>query len=256
MKASGDLFHVLPGSGVVWSLSIEEQFYLVFAAVWLALVRWRHSRVLLGSLAGAAFAMSIVMRFVLAGDPGSGTRIYYGTDTRMDGIALGVLTALLLHRWLRQGSPPTRWSRLLGSDVAFGICVVLYVVSLVVRDAEFRTTWRFTLQAIAACGIILYGFLGRDTKLKTAVMTVSSWRPVAVVGFASYSIYLVHLCAMELVRPVVGQLPPFLAGVLFVACGVGLGLLIYRVVEIPVLRWRNRVIESAPLERKGRDTGQ
>lgn len=43
-KASGAEFDALPGSGVVWSLSIEEQFYIVFALSWLLLVRRRWAR--------------------------------------------------------------------------------------------------------------------------------------------------------------------------------------------------------------------
>ena len=44
---------VLPGTHVMWSLSIEEQFYLIFALIWLFMVRWeryRKSLVVIGAL--------------------------------------------------------------------------------------------------------------------------------------------------------------------------------------------------------------
>ena len=43
---------VMPGSVVTWSLSIEEQFYLVIALVWLAAVRWRRADAVLAWVAG------------------------------------------------------------------------------------------------------------------------------------------------------------------------------------------------------------
>ena len=86
----------LPGTGVVWSLSIEEQFYIAFAIFWLVAHRSRYYFQLVVSLGVIAVVVSEVARFWLALTVGDeSNRIYHGTDTRMGGIALGVLTAAL-----------------------------------------------------------------------------------------------------------------------------------------------------------------
>jgi hypothetical protein len=82
----------------LWSLAVEEQFYLLWPPV-LALglsvgaMRWRQHRVLLVALVGAAIAallMAILYRPEV--DP---SRIYYGTDTRAAGLLIGAALAFV-----------------------------------------------------------------------------------------------------------------------------------------------------------------
>ncbi|GAA1687066.1 hypothetical protein GCM10009808_00070 [Microbacterium sediminicola] len=231
---------VMPGTGVVWSLSIEEQFYLVFAVLWLLIVGLRRWRAVLASVAALALIASVTARFVLAAFPGTEERIYYGTDTRMGGIALGVLAAVLLHLWMQQGSPSTWWSRVIGSDAAFVGALALYLASLLIRDEWFRDTFRFLFQSVAASIVILYGFMGRRTRLKTFFQAASAWRPVALIGLASYSIYLIHLTAIDAVSPLFVSWPVWASVIVLATFGTGIGIAIYYAVEVPVLRWRHR----------------
>lgn len=250
---------VLPGSGVVWSLAIEEQFYIVFAIVWLLLVRTSWWRTGVTALAIAAIITSTTTRLALAGYPDAAHRIYYGTDTRMDGIAIGVLAALLLHDWTRRGEPSSWYTRVIGHDLAFVTAVAIYLLSLVVRDEWFRDTFRFTLQSLAAAVVILYGMFPSRGPVKRAFYAVSTWKPVAIVGLASYSIYLVHLIADNLLRGYIMGWPELLRVMTLVVIGVAAGVAIYYAVEVPVLRWRNRQKDSkkpaSEVERAGPDAG-
>lgn len=231
---------VMPGTGVVWSLSIEEQFYIVFALLWVLIVGLRRWRALLAGIAALALVASITVRLILAQMPGTSERIYYGTDTRMGDIAIGVLAAVVLHLWLEKGSPATWWSRAIGSDVAFIAALGLYVLSLVIRDEWFRDTFRFLFQTIAASVVILYGFLGPASRLKAFFHAASAWRPVALIGLASYSIYLVHLTMIDAVRSLFVGWPAWASVLVMTAIGTFAGIAIYKAVEVPVLRWRQR----------------
>lgn len=228
---------ILPGSEVLWSLSIEEQFYIVFAVVWLAAVRLRHAAGVVTVLAAAVCLGSLVARIHFAHDVSNTWRIYYGTDTRAEAIALGTLTAVAYHSVMNRLEPP-RWARLVAADASLTGACFLYLLSLGYRDAWFRDTFRYSLQSIATCIVILYGLLATDTRGSRAVRRAVRLRGVQFVGLASYSIYLVHEVLMEALRPAVGWLPSPARFLLLVALGVGAGSIVYVLVEVPLERVR------------------
>jgi len=83
--------------GHTWSLSIEEQFYLIWPIVFAPLVCfWGFSRKLLVCLSSVALLASI-WRIVLVYNGASIARLYNGTDTRVDVILIGAIIAIILH---------------------------------------------------------------------------------------------------------------------------------------------------------------
>jgi len=235
----------LPGSGVVWSLSIEEQFYLGFALLWLCLVRSRSKIRLLALLAGTAVVYSNVARITLASSPDiHENRIYFGSDTRLDGIALGILTAIAFHHALSEPGWVRRVVVLCSRNAALFAALSLYLFSLAVRDEWFRSTFRFTFQAVAACIVILYGFGDNPSAVRTVFNAVTRLRQVQFLGLASYSIYLIHLTAMYYSGHLFSTLPHPVAVVLLIAVGTGAGMLVYLSVERPVQRYRQRAQRS------------
>lgn len=248
----GQLPDVLPGSGVVWSLSIEEQFYIAFAAFWVFAVRSRHRVRLLVGLGVLTILAVNVNRIVLVAGDAPLERIYYGTDTRIDGIALGMLVAVYV--WglptKRTGRVPPRlgW----GSPIVLVLAVLLFALSLVLRDEFFRYTVRFTIQGFAAAMIILYGLSQSSGSLRRLFDAVVAHRWTTEIGLASYSIYLAHLPVLILVNPWVEDLPSAVAISVRIGVGVGVGLLSYRCIEVPVLAWRRRR-EAPQTESSGRE---
>ena len=85
----------------LWSVAVEEQFYLIWPPILLALLsrRLSHKR-LLGVGAGVTLA-SVLLMAVLA-SPENYTRVYYGTDTHCFGLALGILLAFV---WTQEDGP-------------------------------------------------------------------------------------------------------------------------------------------------------
>ena len=95
-----------------WSLAIEEQFYLVWPPLLLAMVSMHMSkpntrRVVLGLAAVSALAMMAL--YNPAADP---SRVYYGTDTRVFSLLLGAWMAFIPDRDLA----PVRLAHRLGLD--------------------------------------------------------------------------------------------------------------------------------------------
>ncbi len=96
-----------------WSLSIEEQFYLVWPVLVSLVLRRHGARALLGlCLALSALSMAAMLVWF---DPGNTTRAYLGTDTRLTGILLGAALATSIHRTIISTRAPCAPSTCAGS---------------------------------------------------------------------------------------------------------------------------------------------
>lgn len=235
---------VLPGSAVVWSLAIEEQFYIVFALVWMGAVLLRRRLAVLTAIALTTVVGALVVRLAVVAAVGAEEahhRIYYGTDTRADGIAFGILAAVVFAR-ARQGTLATRWQRVVASSWVPALALALYLTSLLVRDPWFRETLRYSLQAIAAAAVILYGLQRQDGALRAAIGRAAGLRVVQVVGLASYSIYLAHLGVAIAVEELLPGLPWVATFALAVGAGTGLGVAVWYWVERPVEAYKVRLM--------------
>jgi peptidoglycan/LPS O-acetylase OafA/YrhL len=175
--------HGMPeGLTVVWSLAVEEHFYLLFPPVAAWLLR-RRSRRLTATLLGGACVALLAWRWLLALHGVSADYIYKATDTRVDAILTGCLMALLANPWLEPAAlPPRQHARLAAA------CGLLLLASLVCRDDLFRMTLRYTLQNIACAGLLY---------LAVSQATHRPWRwlqsaPLVYLGSVSYTIYLFH----------------------------------------------------------------
>jgi peptidoglycan/LPS O-acetylase OafA/YrhL len=209
-----------------WSLSIEEQFYLVWPLALLVAHRVAGARgVLVLALAGSVGALGL--RFLLWDDGAGLARIYNGTDTEADQLLLGAALAVLVAR-----SAPlvARAGRLLAPvGAAF---VVAVAVSALTPEMQF--TWGATGVALGAAAVIGHVVTAPEGAWARAL----SVRPLVAVGRISYGLYLWHFP----VTFVVGDRLPGAVGrsVGVVAVSLVAAALSYRLVEQPILRARDR----------------
>ena len=214
----------------LWSLAIEEQFYLLWPVVFLTTMRrWSRWLALLVVLAVAA-ASTTLMAFLYSPevDP---SRIYYGTDTRATGLLAGVALALVWRPWLQQG----RANRLASAALdAVGLAAILGIVAFCVLVGQydpFLYQGGFALLALATAAAIATvvhpashlgdWFLGRQ--------------PLRWIGLRSYSIYLWHWPVFMLTRPhldVTLDGLPLLA--LRLAATAAFAEMSYRFIEAPI----------------------
>lgn len=216
-----------------WTLSVEEQFYLIVPMVVFLLVRHVRRRWPIVLVVGGCAAVSAVWT-AHVGVLGAAAQAhaYYGTDTRSQALLVGVALAFVLGRW--PGAPtvalPPR-----GLVVAFGWAAV--VVSFV----GFATIgpmqpWMFTrggllLYSLVAAAVIVACVETRANSLSR----VFSIRPLVYLGERTYGLYLWHWpIAIWL-----GLYLPSLSGPALMATGVvvtvAVAALSYRFVERPVM---------------------
>ena len=130
-----------------WSLSIEEQFYLVAPLAFALVARARHpgSLMVIGVVIGLAMA-STVLRAILIDSGASGARIYFGTDTRADSLLVGCALAACRARW--PSWQPGRWI----GPVAM---VTLLIVAAIPLVNPFWSGSGYTIAVIASLGVVV-----------------------------------------------------------------------------------------------------
>jgi len=183
---------VAPGTGVYWSLAVEEHFYLLFPTLFLALSRMRltgrQKAFAFWGMCALVLAWRCVLVFLLHAD---GERLSLCSDTRIDSIAFGCALAVWHNPVLAEkGDRPESlfWSR-----VSLLAGVGLLLVTFVVRGPVFRETLRYTLQGIALTPV----FIAAVRHPQWLVFRPLNWRPMRFIGAISYSLYLVHHTTLE-----------------------------------------------------------
>lgn len=228
-ESTGPLDHM-------WSLSIEEQFYLVWPLV-LALLfmlfgRRKKAKWLIGAATFALAAASFAWMAHLSNAGADATRIYEGTDTRAGGLLLGAVLAILLVRATGTAELKRFPAEVLGLA---GIAVIIVLVATMPDDSPFLFGGGLVVLSFATMAAI-HSILHR----KTVVSRVLAVAPMRWIGERPYGIYLWHL-------PVTVYLPeqlddvPLARGAAVIALSFLLAAMSWTLVEDPIRR--NGVIE-------------
>lgn len=211
----------------LWTISIEEQFYLVWPA--LMKVLGRRGMTIAGI---ATLLLATANQISLALGGGSGAYLYYGSASRGDSLALGVLLALFVDHL------PKLTARLRFLFVAAGVvgCVAASArFADFVGPANLRMMLSHLLISLSA-GAILYGCLYSRSKLVTG-----NW--VVELGKISYGLYMLHFLGLLIMltlfhpRPGWEVLATKLSGLMVT---ILLAFASYRWIESPFLQLKSR----------------
>jgi len=180
-QAVDDPSSVAPGLGLLWSLSIEEQFYLVWPAILLGLLGLRRRASTVAAVLLTAIALIAIHRAILWEHGLDWANALIRTDTHADGLLVGALLASL---WVR-GRTPTRG---VAAGAWLGTAVLIACQEWTTPDKSFVPMGGYTLIAVAAALIVLGAVDGR-----WAGTRVLEWAPLRLLGRVSYGVYLWHL---------------------------------------------------------------
>jgi peptidoglycan/LPS O-acetylase OafA/YrhL len=213
--------------GHVWSLAVEEQFYIVWPLILVpCLVLVGRKR--LPMLVIAGIAASATLMWVLYTPGSDPSRVYYGTDTRAFLLLMGILLALVwpyIER-LRDAVPLLE---------LFGVAALVGTVLLFRNMQDFNPTfYRGGDLAASFCFVVLIAAVAHP---RTGIGRALGVAPLRWVGERSYGIYLWHLPIILLVAGANVRSSPGVV-VAEAAVVIAAAALSFRYVEEPIRRGR------------------
>lgn len=241
-------YHAARAFSHVWSLCIEEHFYLLLpAVVWLLSRKPSARKTALTALAVLAGGMvlrgwiwehDVAPYFHLKDGPGNFyhryvERIYNPTYARLDGLLAGVMLAVV------RGFRPRWWSWMMQRPLWFlapGLAGVLATMGLSTPGYA---------GAVFGYPLLSLGF----ALILVAAASPASWvgrttlPGVAQLASMAFSLYLTHKAVYHLVRHYLGGVVPqatFSALLVYLGAALAVGALLYFAVERPGLRLRER----------------
>lgn len=226
---------VVMGFSVLWTLSVEELFYIL----WAPMVMWtRTRRKWLIRLLALVLLFTPAVRFFYP-DPRWIQETFLG---QMDSLAVGALLAML---WERHAEKMRRWAEartgyfylacaaLIGAmiwiDVATGIPLKTAMGLKIFDAASYTLLW-------AAWSLLLWVTLATSGSGRR-LARVLRHRVLVWLGAISYCLYLVHYSIYLFWRE---YLPHSVALVVALATSLAVATLSWRYVETPIARWKQR----------------
>ncbi|MEO8830610.1 acyltransferase [Lapillicoccus sp.] len=215
----------------LWSLAVEEQFYVFWPLILWGLVtvcRRRWGKVALTTLGLAV--VSFVLLWVLAKPGFDNTRPYEGTDTRAGGLLVGAALGMV---WR-----PSKLSATIGARPRLildgvGVAALLVMALLVVRTDEYSIfIYRGGLLVLS---LAMAALIAVTTHPASVLSKVVGAQPFRWIGERSYGIYLWHLPVVVFMpEDVLADSP--LRPLVLVAITVALAALSWTLVEDPIRR--------------------
>lgn len=235
------------GTGILWSLAVEEHFYIVYPFFLLLLLRSLSTLRQVAAVLGVVCAGILAWRFFLISQPDiSALRITFGTDTRADSIVFGCLLAMLRNP-IHDLSPGEAMGRRHWLLLAGALGLLLSTIAI--RNWHFREGLRFTLQGLALAQLFYLSI--RFAHLQPFRLLNTPW--MVRLGIWSYAIYLIHDVVVGLVlawAPAIHARPWFLVPIV-TAVSIGFAHLLDRLVE-PYFRTLRSRFRPKSSQRQGK----
>lgn len=224
------------GTGVFWSLAIEEHFYLIFPVIYCLFRRWnlteKQQAISLWGMCALVLSWRCFLIFFLHA---SSNRIYMGTDTRFDSLLFGCALAIGCNPVDNESVARNLkvWQQQL-----FPIGLSLLLLSFVIRDDSFRDTFRYTLQGIGLTPVFVIAIM----KPKWGIIQALNWKWIKFLGTLSYSLYLVHEIIILFIRRQIPTSSSLVQGLCSFTIALGISCIVYQFIDKPGRALRKKIV--------------
>ncbi len=227
------LGHGFPVFGQLWTLSVEEQFYLIWAILVVLFLYKSSKEALLRFTIVSCVAVCIyrIIIYYVTHDP---QRIYYAFDTRLDSILIGCIAALLastgrlsnrMPDWYRKFAQPLAWIGFIGLA-----CLMSFAKWL----TAFASTAAIPLSDLCLLSIMLYIILTPDSK-RARIM---SHRLLVHLGNISYPMYIWNWVVVLQINVINTNLEPWPLCFVRLVVIIILSEVTYWIFEVPLKKLR------------------
>ena len=176
---------------ILWSLSIEEHFYLFFPFLFFFL--YKRSNFLFYTLVALTLAMLCIRLYLVINTTDyerTKDEIYYSTHTRLDSITFGCLSAMLIFKFKSK-----LYLKIVYHRLSIAASLLLIIFTLLFRSPFFRETFRYSLQGLALMIIVpAVIYLPGTSHLKRLFEN----KVLVFIGQLSYSLYLFHWVSLNI----------------------------------------------------------
>ena len=221
-------------TGVLWSLGVEEQFYLIWPGIFILLSFFRQKTSALIILIGV-LTCSPILRGLNIYWGGGGQEAYFWLHRfsflfQMDNIAWGCVGAIVAFYW-------SKVVQFLTVHVFKVLLFAIFIISLPYSAREFdgfgvETVFGPTLEAFGTILIIIMSVAKSDLFL----FRILNLRPVIWIGTISYSLYLWHSIFTGDLLPQCG-----ISQNLWILASIGVAMISYYLIELPFVRYRKKL---------------
>lgn len=213
--------------GHLWSLAIEEQFYLIWPLLIIAIMKISGSKKVLGMITTFGIAASVSEMAILYQPYADPTRLYDGTDTRAFALLIGALLAIYRPRDKKVivSQKVNRLANILGGLSFLGLLLMFWQTN---EYSRFLYQGGMLVSSLLTVALITIAILPTTAIAKLLSTPLLKW-----IGERSYGVYIWHYPIIILTTPY--NAPPNLVrSVLQIAASFAFATLSWKYIEQPI----------------------
>ncbi|MBT1174194.1 acyltransferase [Bifidobacterium sp. LC6] len=182
----------------LWFLGLLMQFYILWPIVLFVVCRRCTSRKVRAVVIGVLMVVSSLLMAVLFDPNATGSRAYYGLDTRAAELLAGALLAVLLPSGSDGDESARKPKRSPRAEVFGWVILVLLIVGFVAIRSDMTILYR---GGYLIAALLIVALLAVAMNPASMVGRVLAIRPLRYLGSRSFSLYLVHYPLLEMMNP-------------------------------------------------------